>query len=241
MQPLPFSPVFGTRTALPHHSSPFRYRLPILSVFVLTQAVPGPHNQGVVLALHLENPATLYSPARRNALVLSQESALAAAQVLTHSSDKVVWKDITPPAALAQSPDSVGLFDNTPNTAGDSILLLGALGKDGTGSVFRFNSTNTTWSRFGNNLPNVLVTDVKYIGGATDMLLVGTFGRGTWTLANASTYLAPEAGLERGAALGQRETALAGGRPGIARAIPGCRVSRGIPRRQESVLGVGDI
>jgi hypothetical protein len=45
------------------------------------------------------------------------------------------------------------------------------------------------WTKYGENLPNVPVSSVHYYSGA-DTLLVGTFGRGAWALANASATLA---------------------------------------------------
>jgi hypothetical protein len=52
------------------------------------------------------------------------------------------------------------------------------------------NTVSTAWSEFGQNLPNDPVSTVRYYGGTADTLLVGTYGRGAWTLANASTFLA---------------------------------------------------
>jgi hypothetical protein len=49
---------------------------------------------------------------------------------------------------------------------------------------------STNWFRVGANLPNVLLHGVTY-DATSDVLVVGTFGRGTWTLANAWHVLIP--------------------------------------------------
>jgi uncharacterized repeat protein (TIGR01451 family) len=43
----------------------------------------------------------------------------------------------------------------------------------------------TTWSAFGHGLPHVVVEQVRYDAG-DDLLLAATFGRGAWTLPNAT-------------------------------------------------------
>ena len=45
-----------------------------------------------------------------------------------------------------------------------------------------------TWTRYGQGLPNVIVNSVVY-NAAEDVLVIGTFGRGAWTVASASTTL----------------------------------------------------
>src|SRR5262249_43711553 len=68
-----------------------------------------------------------------------------------------------------------------------STVVVGALG-----GVYRMltppagASPTATWSKFGEGLPNVVVTSMVY-NVARDTLVVGTMGRGVWTLANAST------------------------------------------------------
>ena len=47
-----------------------------------------------------------------------------------------------------------------------------------------------TWFELGTNLPNVPVWDSEYDAG-DDLLVLGTLGRGAWTLANASQVNAP--------------------------------------------------
>ena len=45
------------------------------------------------------------------------------------------------------------------------------------------------WTEFGGGLPNAVIQDVRYYGAASDTLLVGTWGRGAWTVGNASDTL----------------------------------------------------
>ncbi len=49
-----------------------------------------------------------------------------------------------------------------------------------------------TWIQLGSNLPNVIVYDMDY-DPTDDLLVLGTLGRGAWSLANASTLVAPAA------------------------------------------------
>ena len=63
----------------------------------------------------------------------------------------------------------------------------------GKGGVFR-KIGSEAWTEFGVGLPNSLVTDIDYVS-ATDTLVVSTFGRGAWTIPNASRYLAQRPNL----------------------------------------------
>lgn len=65
------------------------------------------------------------------------------------------------------------------------VLLVG-----GQGGVYRMVSptTSTLWSEVGLNLPNSPVNDLQY-DATDDLLLTGTWGRGAWTVANASFVL----------------------------------------------------
>jgi hypothetical protein len=49
-------------------------------------------------------------------------------------------------------------------------------------------SAGSLWAEFGGNLPNAPVNDIRY-DATDDVLLVGTFGRGAWTIDNASLVL----------------------------------------------------
>ena len=65
-------------------------------------------------------------------------------------------------------------------------LLVGGLG----GVIRTTNPTSNaaTWTEFGQKLPNVLVTDLRYDATA-DVLLAATFGRGAWTMTNVRTQV----------------------------------------------------
>jgi len=54
--------------------------------------------------------------------------------------------------------------------------------------VYLFNSNDTTWSKYGSGLPNVISTDldIQYSGS---ILRVGTFGRGVWQIPLNTTYV----------------------------------------------------
>src|SRR5262249_17525696 len=96
------------------------------------------------------------------------------------------------PGALTTQVRTITLFDTTPGVADDSILLAGGLG-----GVFRFDSANKGWTKFGSGLPNVLVKDLQFIDidpdsnplNGSGLLLAGTLGRGAWTLPNVSEFL----------------------------------------------------
>lgn len=81
----------------------------------------------------------------------------------------------------------------TPNP-GDEALLVGGLG-----GVFHYGgdpfSGTFAWREFGNNLPNVLVTDLEY-NHTDDILIAGTWGRGAWSIKNLKTQAVafPQAG-----------------------------------------------
>ena len=54
--------------------------------------------------------------------------------------------------------------------------------------VYLFNSSDTTWAKYGTALPNVISTDldIQYSGS---FLRVGTFGRGVWQIPLNTTYV----------------------------------------------------
>jgi hypothetical protein len=81
--------------------------------------------------------------------------------------------------------------------SGNEVLLAGGLG----GVYRRFlGSGDANWHQYGKGLPNAVVTDLSYAplnqNGNGDTLVAATFGRGIWTLANASTTLAKPATLQ---------------------------------------------
>lgn len=104
------------------------------------------------------------------------------------------WTNITGNlGSLAFQVDSVAVVHPTPQT---TALVAGALGMEigvTQGSVFATNSINgaaTSWSVLGTGLPDVMVSQVIY-NAADNVLVAGTYGRGAWTLANASQALLP--------------------------------------------------
>src|SRR5262245_3392648 len=84
---------------------------------------------------------------------------------------------------------SIALFNNGTATKADDVLVVGF-----PGGTFRRPLTTTglppgqTWSLFGANLPHTLVPSLVY-DNLSDTLLAGTFGRGAWTINNATTAL----------------------------------------------------
>ncbi|HEY7326325.1 MAG TPA: hypothetical protein VH592_01700 [Gemmataceae bacterium] len=76
---------------------------------------------------------------------------------------------------------------------GVTTLVVGGTGT-GSGSAFRtvgpINGSATQWQLLGSGLPNVNVHDLVY-NAADNVLVAATFGRGAWTLANASQALLP--------------------------------------------------
>jgi hypothetical protein len=98
------------------------------------------------------------------------------------------WTNITGNLATQNTRlQTVAVFSPT-DTPGDEVVLVGGLA-----GVFRTRNPeagpNAIWSEYAAGLPNAVVQDVRYYGGAPDTLLVGTFGRGAWTVDNASDTL----------------------------------------------------
>ncbi len=71
-----------------------------------------------------------------------------------------------------------------PTPEGDVILVGGNLGV----SRLPVGSPGAPWTRLGANLPNALVNDLEYHAD-DDILIAGTFGRGAWTVDDASTVV----------------------------------------------------
>jgi hypothetical protein len=95
------------------------------------------------------------------------------------------WDQITGNlSSLTDDVRAIELFTPT-SVAGDDVVLV-----SGFGGVYRTLNPgpSTVWTEFGGNLPNVVATAVVY-KEADDVLIVGTYGRGAWTLGNASTVL----------------------------------------------------
>jgi hypothetical protein len=97
------------------------------------------------------------------------------------------WIDITGnlPALGA------GDFNTTVFVAGDSRDLL-LVGRNSGVFVSFSDSGFTSWNKLGIGLPNALVWDLDY-DVADDVLLVGTRGRGAWTITNLRDLTRPPA------------------------------------------------
>jgi hypothetical protein len=88
-------------------------------------------------------------------------------------------------SAAALHPDTIEVIGSGSQVA----ILVG-----GQGGVYRLVAPlarSSTWNEFGLGLPNAPVTDLHYApfnpaSGFGDVLLAGTFGRGAWTVPNAS-------------------------------------------------------
>ncbi len=90
------------------------------------------------------------------------------------------WTDIT--GDIAQhAPGTLRSIAFVPGSGFDAVVV----GTDR--GVFASQTQNLgTWVEFGAGLPNALAFEVRH-DAADDVLVVGTLGRGTWTVANAST------------------------------------------------------
>jgi hypothetical protein len=77
---------------------------------------------------------------------------------------------------------------------GQTVVLVG-----GQGGLYRaLNPTQVgahVWTEFGEGMPNVLVTDLLY-NAADNVLIVGTFGRGAWSISNPTANLAVDPVLQ---------------------------------------------
>ena len=98
------------------------------------------------------------------------------------------WTNITGNlGGLTGRLQTVSVFSPT-GTPGDEVVLVG-----GRAGVFRTRNPGdgalARWTEFGGGLPNAVIQDVRYYGAASDTLLVGTWGRGAWTVGNASDTL----------------------------------------------------
>lgn len=94
---------------------------------------------------------------------------------------------------------SLELVDTTPGTAGDGFLVAG-----GYGGVYRLLAplpgtcpTTPQWTLFGLGIPHVIVQDMEFAqddpdgnaGNGAGVLVAGTFGRGAWSISNASASI----------------------------------------------------
>jgi hypothetical protein len=85
-------------------------------------------------------------------------------------------------------PDTIEVIGSGSNVA----ILVG--GQDGVYRLIAPSTSSTTWSEFGEGLPNVIVTDLHYapvntLTGKGNVLLAGTFGRGAWIIPNVTSQV----------------------------------------------------
>ena len=111
--------------------------------------------------------------------------AIDANRVFMSTDSGTNWRDVTANlTSISAAPFFVVKF--VTGTLNDALVV-------GTSSgVFRALVSSLgmpgSWSRFGNNLPDAIVSDLDY--DATDNVLVaGTLGRGAWTVSNATVQL----------------------------------------------------
>jgi len=104
-------------------------------------------------------------------------------QVWETTNAGATWTEITRNLALINNRLQSLAYVPTPDE--DVILVGGNLGV----SRLTVGVPDAPWTRLGGNLPNALVNDLEYHGGADDMLIAGTFGRGAWIIEDASTVV----------------------------------------------------
>ncbi len=110
------------------------------------------------------------------------------------------WRPITDSLNSLALPGSginlrtIELVNDNTTSIDDDVILVGGLG-----GVFRRRVAippgPNNWSEYGRALPNTLVSDMEY-DLRSDTLVVGTLGRGVWTLSNVSSTIAKESSLQ---------------------------------------------
>jgi hypothetical protein len=139
---------------------------------------------GVVeIAVDPYDSATAYVLDANGVMWRTQDAGMNWDKNLTEDLSNIALDSNGNPAAFVA--DTLALCDPNPTQAGQGALIIGGLGR-----VYSLPLANPSagWQTVGQGLPNVLVTDVHYVQ-PQDLLLVGTFGRGAWTMAHASGTL----------------------------------------------------
>ncbi|MDV6028911.1 MAG: hypothetical protein F9B45_02130 [Phycisphaera sp. RhM] len=120
-----------------------------------------------------------------------------ALSVAANQFQKITDNLVGAPGALTSKLQSITMYDTTPTTAGDSIVIVGGLG-----GIFRRLPSSTAgkfvWTEFGSQLPNVLVNDVRFANvdpdgesaNGTGIFYVATMGAGIRTIENVSANIA---------------------------------------------------
>ena len=94
--------------------------------------------------------------------------------------------------------NTVAVYPGTANPNDEALLVGGLTGVYVTGSP---ETNNPTWSRFGTataNLPTVDVRDIVY-SSADNLVVIGTLGRGVWSVRNVSAAFGQQAPVIRNA------------------------------------------
>lgn len=131
------------------------------------------------MAIDIDNPDNLFLATNSNQ-VLKVENFASTDMTITNLNFQP-FESTNPPTLL----NTINSFKLTINEVENSILLVGCLG-----GVYVKNDQfgNTNWLKLADNFPNVIITDVKYYP-EDDILLIGTLGRGVWTIANFSNHI----------------------------------------------------
>jgi hypothetical protein len=112
-------------------------------------------------------------------------------QVFRTTNAGVSWTDITGNLVTQLRAGDFNTTEFVPGVAptDNDLLLVGT----NAGVFVSFSSSGfTVWNKLGIGLPNALVADLDY-NAADDVLLVGTLGRGAWTITNLKGVRPPTA------------------------------------------------
>ncbi len=91
---------------------------------------------------------------------------------------------------IASVTSNIQTIEFAENGTTDAVLV------GGLGGVFRMLTNNPgVWSEFGAGLPNTVAFDLEY-NVTDDILVVGAFGRGAWTIEDASDFLTVNGALQ---------------------------------------------
>ncbi len=112
------------------------------------------------IAIHPQNPAVVY---------VTVGGYSVAKKVFKSVNSGANWTNVS--GTLPNIPVNASVFDE--NSSNNELYIGTDIG------VFFINDTNSTWTYFGNNLPNTSITDLK-IHNSTQKLRAATYGRGIW-------------------------------------------------------------
>ena len=142
--------------------------------------VPGVTTRAKVAIRHIETDASNAS----RALAFSIEGVV---YETTNGGESWVIRD----ASLVRNGRLVVAYAAVP-IAGGTAIFAGDRGGGVFAGLLPPTGPVTNWSRYGEGLPNVPVTSVRFTPDAGGKLLVGTIGRGVWSLPNPLAAVAAE-------------------------------------------------